>query len=66
MFPLAAFPAWLEQIAQFVPYTGLIATVRGVVLESRPLTDFGAELAVGVVWMTGLLLAAGRTYRFVK
>jgi ABC-2 type transport system permease protein len=66
MFPLAAFPAWLEQSAQYVPYTGLIATMRGVVLESRPLTDFGAELAIGVVWMTALLLVAGRTYRFVK
>jgi ABC-2 type transport system permease protein len=66
MFPLAAFPAWLEEVAQYVPYTGLIATVRGVVLASRPLTDFGSELAIGVLWMGALLVAAARTYRFVK
>jgi ABC-2 type transport system permease protein len=66
MFPLAAFPTWLDEVAQYVPYTGLIATMRGVVLESRPLTDFGSELAIGVLWMTALVVAAARTYRFVK
>jgi ABC-2 type transport system permease protein len=66
MFPLAAFPGWLEQIAQYIPYTGLIATVRGVVLDSRSLTDFGPELTIGAAWMTVLLLAAARAFRFVK
>ncbi len=36
MFPLAAFPTWLEEIAQYIPYTGLIATVRGILLDGRP------------------------------
>jgi len=66
MFPLAAFPAWLGEVAQFIPYTGLIATVRGVVLAGRPLTDFGPELAVGAIWIAVLLVAATRAYRFVK
>ena len=66
MFPLAAFPGWLEQAAQFVPYTGLIATVRGIVLESRGLIDFGWELAIGAGWIAVLLVGASRTYRFVK
>lgn len=66
MFPLAAFPDWLEQVAQYIPYTGLIATVRGLVLESRPLTDYGSELAIGAVWIAVLLVAAARAYRFVK
>ena len=66
MFPLAAFPTWLEQTAQYIPYTGLIATVRGVVLDSRPLTDFGPELVIGAAWITVLLVAATRTYGFVK
>ena len=65
-FPLAAFPAWLEDIARFVPYTGLIATVRGIVLDGRPLIDFGSELAIGAIWIAILLLAAARAYRFVK
>jgi ABC-2 type transport system permease protein len=66
MFPLAAFPAWLEEIARYIPYTGLIATVRGILLDGRPITDFGSELAIGAVWITVLLMAAGRAYRFVK
>ena len=66
MFPLAAFPAWLGEVAQFVPYTGLIATVRGLVLDGRPLTHYGSELAIGAIWIAVLLLAAARTFRFVK
>lgn len=66
MFPLAAFPTWLEQVARYVPYTGLIATVRGIVLDGRPLTDFGPELAIGAAWMTVLLVAATRAYRLVR
>lgn len=66
MFPLAAFPAWLQETAPFIPYTGLIATVRGLVLDGRPLTDYGSELAIGAIWIAILLLAAARAYRFVK
>lgn len=57
MFPLSAFPEWLEDAARFIPYTGLIATVRGIVLDGRPLTDFGPELAIPAAW-TGLLVLA--------
>lgn len=66
MFPLAAFPGWLQEVARFIPYTGLIATVRGVALQGRPLTDFGPELAIAGAWMVLLFLAAARAYRFVK
>ncbi len=66
LFPLAAFPDWLEQIAQFIPYTGLITTVRGVLLDGRPLTDFGPELAIAVIWIVVLMVTATRVYRFVK
>jgi ABC-2 type transport system permease protein len=66
MFPLAAFPAWLEEIAEYIPYTGLIATLRGILLDGRPLTDFGSELAVGAVWIAVLVVGAARAYRFVK
>ncbi len=66
MFPLAAFPAWLEQTAQFIPYTGLIATVRGIAIHGQPLTDFVPELAIGAGWLALLFLAAARAYSFVK
>ncbi|MGH2651791.1 MAG: ABC transporter permease [Actinomycetota bacterium] len=66
MFPLAAFPGWLEAIARFIPYAGLITTVRGIVIEGRPLTDFGSELAIATAWMVLLFLVAARAYRFVK
>jgi ABC-2 type transport system permease protein len=66
MVPLAAFPPWVGDIAQIIPYTGLIATIRGLVLGGRPLTDFGPELAIAAVWMVALIALAARTYRFVK
>ncbi len=65
MFPLAAFPTWLQETARFLPYTGLIATVRGIALHGRPLSDFGPELAIATAWMGLLLAAAVRAYRFV-
>jgi ABC-2 type transport system permease protein len=66
MLPLAAFPDWLQQVAQFIPYTGLIATVRGVALAGQPLTAFGPELAIAAAWLALLLAAATRAYRFVQ
>jgi ABC-2 type transport system permease protein len=66
MFPLSAFPKWLEEAAQFIPYTGLIATVRGIILDGRSLTDFGPELVIPAAWTVLLVLAAARVYRFVK
>jgi ABC-2 type transport system permease protein len=66
MWPLAALPDWLQQVARFIPYTGLIAAVRGVVLYGQPLTDFGPELAIAVAWLVLLFVAAGRAYAFVK
>jgi ABC-2 type transport system permease protein len=65
MFPLAAFPGWLEQVARFIPYAGLIATVRGIAIDGRPLTDFGPELAIAAVWIALLSVGAARAYRFV-
>lgn len=66
MWPLAAFPGWLQRIATFIPYTGLIATVRGVALQGQPLTAFGPELAIAAAWLAILFIAASRAYAFVK
>lgn len=65
VFPLAAFPSWLEHAAQFIPYTGLIAAVRGIVMHGQSLSDFGSELAIGAGWLVLLFAAAARAYRFV-
>lgn len=66
MFPLDAFPRWLENTAHFLPYTGLIQAIRGITLHGRALTDFGPELAIGAAWLAVLLAAATRTYRTTK
>lgn len=66
MLPLAAFPTWLESTADYLPYTGLIQTVRGITVHGQTLADFGPELAIGAAWMTVLFVAATRTYRFTK
>jgi ABC-2 type transport system permease protein len=66
MFPLAAFPGWLEDLARFLPYTGRIVTVRGIAIHRQRLADFGPELAIAGAWIALLLLSATRAYRFVK
>lgn len=66
MFPLDAFPAWLETTAHAIPYTGLIEATRGITLHAQPVTDFGVELAIGGGWLVVLLALAARTYRFIK
>jgi ABC-2 type transport system permease protein len=66
MWPVAAFPDWLQHAVQVIPYTGLIAAVRGVALDGRPLTAFGPELAIATAWLALLFVAANRAYRFVQ
>lgn len=66
MFPLSAFPGWLERAAEFVPYAGLLATVRGIALDGAPITDFGPELAVGAGWLAVLFVLAVHHYRFTE
>ena len=66
MWPVAAFPEWLQHAVQVIPYTGLIAAVRGVVLDGRPLTAFGAQLAIAAAWLALLFVTATRAYRFVR
>ncbi|MCZ7569014.1 MAG: ABC transporter permease [Ardenticatenaceae bacterium] len=66
MWPLAAFPDWLQQVARVIPYTGLIAAIRGVALDGQPLTAFGPELAIAAAWLALLFVAASRAYRFVQ
>jgi ABC-type multidrug transport system permease subunit len=66
MFPLDAFPSWLETAAHAIPYTGLIEATRGITLRAQPVTDFGPELAIGAGWLILLLALAARAYRFTK
>lgn len=62
----AAFPDWLQHVVGLIPYTGLIAAVRGVALDGRPLSAFGPELAMAAGWLALLFVAANRAYRFVQ
>jgi ABC-2 type transport system permease protein len=66
MFPLAAFPERLEEVARFLPYTGLIVAIRGIATHGQRLAEFGPELAIASAWIALLLFAAPRAYRFVK
>jgi hypothetical protein len=65
-FPLAAFPSWLQNLAQVIPYTGLIEATRGITLRAQPITDFGPELAVGAGWFIVMFTLATRAYRFIR
>lgn len=66
MWPVAAFPDWLQHVVGLIPYTGIIAAVRGVALDGQPLTAFGPELAIAAGWLALLFVAANRAYRFAQ
>lgn len=66
MFPLEAFPTWLERIAEYLPTTGLIQIIRGITVHGQTLADFGPELAISGAWMVILAVAATRSYRFTN
>lgn len=66
MFPLAAFPDWLESAVRYLPYTGLLTAVRGIAISGKSIAAFGSELSIAGIWMAILFVAAARAYRFVR
>jgi ABC-2 type transport system permease protein len=66
MFPLSGFPHWVEETAQFLPYTGLVTAARGIALDAQPVTDFLPQLAIGAGWLAVMFALAARAYRFIK
>ena len=66
MYPLAGLShAVREAVIYVVPYASVVDAVRGVV-DGLPITDFGRESAIAVVWLGAAFALAIRKYRFVE
>lgn len=63
-FPIDSMPGWLQPVADLLPLTPLIDSMRAIALQSAGITDIGSELALIGAWIVGGLGLARATFRF--
>lgn len=63
-FPTDNLPLILRTVVEYLPLAPMLETVRGVILESKSLTDFPAQLSVLAGWLVGTAIVAVKTFRF--
>ncbi|MDA1226498.1 MAG: ABC transporter permease [Chloroflexi bacterium] len=63
-FPTDNLPLVLQTLVEFLPLAPMLETFRGVILESKSLTDFPAQLSVLAGWLVGTAIVAVKTFRF--
>jgi ABC-2 type transport system permease protein len=57
-FPIDSMPGWLQPVADLLPLTPLIDSMRAVALQGAGIADIGSELALIGAWIVvGLGLA---------
>ncbi len=65
-FPIDSMPGWLQPVADALPLTPLIDSMRAIALESAALADIGSELALIGAWIVVGLGLARLTFRFTE
>ncbi len=63
-FPIDSMPGWLQPIADLLPLTPLIDSMRAIALQGAGITDIGSELLLIGAWIVGGLALARMTFRF--
>ncbi|MEA2000283.1 MAG: ABC transporter permease [Actinomycetota bacterium] len=63
-FPIDSMPGWLQPLADLLPLTPLIDSMRAIALQGAGITDIGSELALIGAWIVGGLALARMTFRF--
>lgn len=63
-FPVDSMPGWLQPLADLLPLTPLIDSMRAIALQGAALTDLGSELALIGAWIVAGLGLARMTFRF--
>ncbi len=63
-FPIDSMPGWLQPIADLLPLTPLIDSMRAIALQDAGITDIGSELALIGAWIVVGLGLARATFRF--
>lgn len=61
MFPFAGMPQWAQWIAECLPLTHYLRTVRGILLKDAGLWDIGPDLAaLAVLMLVAMAIAVAR------
>ncbi len=63
-FPIDSMPGWLQPVADLLPLTPLIDSMRAIALQGAGITDIGSELALIGAWIVLGLGLARLTFRF--
>jgi ABC-2 type transport system permease protein len=63
-FPIETMPAWLQNIASYLPLTYLSNSLRQVMINGATLTDVSSDLLWMAGWATALVAAANFTFSF--
>jgi ABC-2 type transport system permease protein len=65
-FPIESMPGWLQPVADLLPLTPLIDSMRGIALQGAALTDLSSEFALIGAWIVAGLGLARMTFRFTE
>jgi ABC-2 type transport system permease protein len=63
-FPVESMPGWLQPVADLLPLTPLIDSMRAIALQGAGIFDIGSELALIGAWIVVGLGLARMTFRF--
>ncbi|MBI3744808.1 MAG: ABC transporter permease [Chloroflexi bacterium] len=63
-FRVEDLPGVLPKVVKFLPLSPMLTAMRGVALDSKPLTDFGPEIGLMFLWIAILSIAAIKVFRF--
>jgi ABC-2 type transport system permease protein len=65
-FPIDSMPGWLQPVADALPLTPLIDSMRAIALQGAAISDIGTELALIGTWIVLGLGLARTTFRFTE
>ena len=65
-FPIDSMPGWLQPVADLLPLTPLIDSMRAIALQGAGILDIGSELVLIAAWIVGGLALARLTFRFTE
>ena len=63
-FPVDSLPGWLQPIADNLPLTPLVDSMRAIALQGAAITDVGTELATIGAWIFAAIALAIASFRF--
>ena len=65
-FPIDSMPGWLQPVADLLPLTPLIDSMRAIALQGAGIVDIGPELALIGGWIAVGFGLARLTFRFTE